>query len=60
METKLKIEVTPKLAAYLDTLAESGHGYGGTPEEVALFLVWQSINRLRERGRILEKRGGTS
>lgn len=54
METKLEIEVTPKLSGYLRALAESEHGYGSTPEQVALFLVWQSINRLRTRGRILD------
>lgn len=54
MKTKLEIEVTPKLAAYLDTLVEAGHGHGDTREEVALHLVWQSVNRLRERGRILD------
>lgn len=43
------IQASPKLAAYLDQLVALEHGWGESREEAAMWLVWESVNRLIER-----------
>lgn len=57
-EHEIKVSVSPKLLGYIDALIESQHGYGSTRDEVALYLIWQEVNRLRESGRELARAAG--
>lgn len=45
----IEFEVSPRLRAYLEQLVEH-EGYGDSPGEVALRLVWDSIHHLIGRG----------
>lgn len=45
-DVRIEVWVTPKLAAYLDTLIER-EGYGNSRPEVVRRLTWQVVNELR-------------
>jgi hypothetical protein len=50
----IELSISPKLHGYLMHLARCDHGYGDTPERVAIGLIWREIERLRSIGVLSE------